>query len=160
MAAAKSTSLVQSNTAAIAAGPTAAATSASLAQSNTAAMAVDPAAATTAVSLEQSNTAMMPAGLIAAASSIGCCSAFKYWTSCYLDPTSALLECFPNWAAVAFQNLFMAVEHFVLCLAKCRTSSQSMQHEDTYQDPIAKSCMEKAHPIPSLHEEEELREDN
>ncbi|XP_047617565.1 SREBP regulating gene protein isoform X7 [Phacochoerus africanus] len=37
-----------------------------------------------------------------------------------------LLERFLNRAAVAFQNLFMAVEdHFELCLAKCRTSSQS-----------------------------------
>ncbi|XP_073864075.1 SREBP regulating gene protein isoform X12 [Macaca fascicularis] len=36
-----------------------------------------------------------------------------------------LLERFLNRAAVAFQNLFMAVEdHFELCLAKCRTSSQ------------------------------------
>ncbi|XP_017389666.1 SREBP regulating gene protein-like [Cebus imitator] len=71
----------------------------------------------------------------------GCCSTFEYWTSCSLGPTSTLLECFPSRAAVAFQNLFMAVEeHFELFLAKCRTSSQSMQHENTYQDPVAKSC--------------------
>ncbi|XP_057553984.1 SREBP regulating gene protein-like isoform X1 [Hippopotamus amphibius kiboko] len=49
------------------------------------------------------------------------------------------LEHFLNWAAVAFQNLFMAVEdHFELCLAKCRTSSQRVQHKNTYGDPIAK----------------------
>ncbi|XP_040842869.1 SREBP regulating gene protein isoform X3 [Ochotona curzoniae] len=52
-----------------------------------------------------------------------------------------LLERFLNRAAMAFQNLFMAVEdHFELCLAKCRTSSQSVQHENTYRDPIAKFC--------------------
>ncbi|XP_062360169.1 SREBP regulating gene protein isoform X2 [Cinclus cinclus] len=52
-----------------------------------------------------------------------------------------LLERFLNRAAIAFQNLFMAVEdHFELCLAKCRTSSQSVQHENTYRDPIAKYC--------------------
>ncbi|XP_058672739.1 SREBP regulating gene protein isoform X3 [Ammospiza caudacuta] len=52
-----------------------------------------------------------------------------------------LLERFLNRAAMAFQNLFMAVEdHFELCLAKCRTSSQSVQHENTYRDPIAKHC--------------------
>ncbi|XP_016784438.2 SREBP regulating gene protein-like [Pan troglodytes] len=69
------------------------------------------------------------------------------WPNCccninrLLPNKQLLLECFPSRAAVAFQNLFMAVEeHFELCLATCRTSSQSMQHENTYQDSIAKSC--------------------
>lgn len=36
-----------------------------------------------------------------------------------------LLERFLNRAAEGFRNLFTAVEdHFELCLAKCRTSSQ------------------------------------
>lgn len=36
-----------------------------------------------------------------------------------------LLERFLNRAADGFRNLFTAVEdHFELCLAKCRTSSQ------------------------------------
>ncbi|XP_059749950.1 SREBP regulating gene protein isoform X2 [Balaenoptera ricei] len=57
----------------------------------------------------------------------GCCSAYEYCVSCCLQPNKQLLlERFLNRAAVAFQNLFMAVEdHFELCLAKCRTSSQS-----------------------------------
>uniref|UniRef100_A0A8D0TUP4 SREBP regulating gene protein n=1 Tax=Sus scrofa TaxID=9823 RepID=A0A8D0TUP4_PIG len=57
----------------------------------------------------------------------GCCSAYEYCVSCCLQPSKQLLlERFLNRAAVAFQNLFMAVEdHFELCLAKCRTSSQS-----------------------------------
>ncbi|KAM5238185.1 SREBP regulating gene protein isoform 2-T2 [Ctenodactylus gundi] len=58
-----------------------------------------------------------------------------------------LLERFLNRAAVAFQNLFMAVEdHFELCLAKCRTSSQSVQHENTYRDPVAKYCYGESPP--------------
>uniref|UniRef100_A0AC11E7M6 SREBF pathway regulator in golgi 1 n=3 Tax=Laurasiatheria TaxID=314145 RepID=A0AC11E7M6_SHEEP len=41
----------------------------------------------------------------------------------------------------------MAVEdHFELCLAKCRTSSQSVQHENTYRDPIAKYCYGESPP--------------
>ncbi|XP_077018065.1 SREBP regulating gene protein-like [Tamandua tetradactyla] len=45
------------------------------------------------------------------------------------------LEHFLNGAAVAFQDLFMTVkDHFELCLTKCRNSSQSMQHENTYRD--------------------------
>ncbi|XP_073916944.1 SREBP regulating gene protein isoform X3 [Castor canadensis] len=56
----------------------------------------------------------------------GCCGAYEHCVSCCLQPSKQLLlERFLNRAAVAFQNLFMAVEdHFELCLAKCRTSSQ------------------------------------
>nr|XP_031298704.1 UPF0454 protein C12orf49 homolog isoform X2 [Camelus dromedarius] len=58
----------------------------------------------------------------------GCCGAYEYCVSCCLQPSKQLLlERFLNRAAVAFQNLFMAVEdHFELCLAKCRTSSQEV----------------------------------
>ncbi|XP_023059909.1 UPF0454 protein C12orf49 homolog isoform X1 [Piliocolobus tephrosceles] len=78
----------------------------------------------------------------------GCCSAYEYCVSCCLQPNKQLLlERFLNRAAVAFQNLFMAVEdHFELCLAKCRTSSQSVQHENTYRDPIAKYCYGESPP--------------
>lgn len=31
-------------------------------------------------------------------------------------------------------------DHFELCLAKCRTNSQSVQHENSYKDPKAKHC--------------------
>uniref|UniRef100_A0A8B9XFH0 SREBP regulating gene protein n=1 Tax=Bos mutus grunniens TaxID=30521 RepID=A0A8B9XFH0_BOSMU len=80
--------------------------------------------------------------------SSGCCSAYEYCVSCCLQPNKQLLlERFLNRAAVAFQNLFMAVEdHFELCLAKCRTSSQSVQHENTYRDPIAKYCYGESPP--------------
>ncbi|XP_053135816.1 SREBP regulating gene protein [Hemicordylus capensis] len=72
----------------------------------------------------------------------GCCSIYEACVSCCLQPNKQrLLERFLNRAGVSFRNLFMAVEdHFELCLAKCRTSSQSVQHENTYRDPIAKYC--------------------
>ncbi|KAJ7309626.1 hypothetical protein JRQ81_007680 [Phrynocephalus forsythii] len=72
----------------------------------------------------------------------GCCSVYEACVSCCLQPNKKqLLEDFLKRAAVAFQNLFMAVEdHFELCLAKCRTSSQSVQHENTYRNPVAKYC--------------------
>ncbi|XP_036908076.1 SREBP regulating gene protein isoform X1 [Sturnira hondurensis] len=78
----------------------------------------------------------------------GCCSAYEHCVSCCLQPSKQLLlERFLSRAAVAFQNLFMAVEdHFELCLAKCRTSSQSVQHENTYRDPIAKYCYGESPP--------------
>ncbi|XP_036352313.2 SREBP regulating gene protein isoform X2 [Ochotona princeps] len=78
----------------------------------------------------------------------GCCSTYEYCVSCCLQPNKQLLlERFLNRAAMAFQNLFMAVEdHFELCLAKCRTSSQSVQHENTYRDPIAKFCYGESPP--------------
>ncbi|XP_016832322.1 UPF0454 protein C12orf49 homolog isoform X1 [Cricetulus griseus] len=78
----------------------------------------------------------------------GCCEAYEHCVSCCLQPSKQLLlERFLNRAAMAFQNLFMAVEdHFELCLAKCRTSSQSVQHENTYRDPIAKYCYGESPP--------------
>ncbi|XP_029475876.1 UPF0454 protein C12orf49 homolog isoform X2 [Rhinatrema bivittatum] len=81
----------------------------------------------------------------------GCCSIYEYCVSCCLQPNKLLLERFLNRAAAAFQNLFLAVEdHFELCLAKCRTSSQvshfSVQHENTYRNPIAKYCYGESPP--------------
>ncbi|CAN0326825.1 unnamed protein product [Lampetra planeri] len=72
----------------------------------------------------------------------GCCSIYEHCVSCCLQPEQqAVLERFLGHAAAAFQNLFLAVrDHFELCLAKCRTSSQSVQHENTYRDPRAKYC--------------------
>ncbi|XP_049553569.1 SREBP regulating gene protein isoform X2 [Orcinus orca] len=89
----------------------------------------------------------------------GCCSAYEYCVSCCLQPNKQLLlERFLNRAAVAFQNLFMAVEdHFELCLAKCRTSSQAMPKQtDSYcpccSPPSAKGLheLEPEKPAPSV----------
>ncbi|XP_008333339.1 UPF0454 protein C12orf49 homolog isoform X2 [Cynoglossus semilaevis] len=78
----------------------------------------------------------------------GCCSIYEYCVSCCLQPDKQpLLEHFLNRAAEGFQNLFTAVEdHFELCLAKCRTSSQSVQHENTYRNPQAKYCYGESPP--------------
>ncbi|XP_075424237.1 SREBP regulating gene protein isoform X1 [Ascaphus truei] len=78
----------------------------------------------------------------------GCCSVYEFCVSCCLQPNKKLLlERFLNRAAMAFQNLFLAVEdHFELCLAKCRTSSQSVQHENSYRNPIAKYCYGESPP--------------
>ena len=55
-------------------------------------------------------------------SSSGRCSAQEYCVSCGLEPDKQLLlERLLSRAAVAFQNLFMAVEDlFEMCLAKRR----------------------------------------
>ncbi|XP_048641613.1 SREBP regulating gene protein isoform X3 [Marmota marmota marmota] len=81
----------------------------------------------------------------------GCCSAYEHCVSCCLQPNKQLLlERFLNRAAVAFQNLFMAVEdHFELCLAKCRTSSQSLQLEKTSKCTWGRVMVEKVHRKPS-----------
>ncbi|XP_041691937.1 SREBP regulating gene protein isoform X1 [Coregonus clupeaformis] len=78
----------------------------------------------------------------------GCCNIYEHCVSCCLQPDKQpLLESFLNRAADGFQNLFTAVEdHFELCLAKCRTSSQSVQHENTYRNPQAKYCYGESPP--------------
>jgi len=44
--------------------------------------------------------------------------------------------------------LFASItDHFEFCLTKCRTSSQSVQHENSYRDPRAKHCYGEALPI-------------
>ncbi|XP_059884088.1 SREBP regulating gene protein isoform X6 [Delphinus delphis] len=88
----------------------------------------------------------------------GCCSAYEYCVSCCLQPNKQLLlERFLNRAAVAFQNLFMAVEdHFELCLAKCRTSSQMGAFTQRYEmsprqcHPTRKGCSEKLNKLPKI----------
>lgn len=52
-----------------------------------------------------------------------------------------LLEKFLGKATKQNNVLFASVkDHFELCLAKCRTNSQSVQHENSYRDPRAKHC--------------------
>lgn len=53
--------------------------------------------------------------------------------------------------------LFASVtDHFELCLAKCRTNSQSVQHENSYKDPKAKHCYGELPPVASTVEYEVL----
>ncbi|XP_046679978.1 SREBP regulating gene protein [Homalodisca vitripennis] len=72
----------------------------------------------------------------------GCCSIYEYCISCCLHPDKKnLLQNVLGKAPETFRVLFASVtDHFELCLAKCRTSSQSVQHENSYKDPRAKHC--------------------
>ncbi|XP_077996215.1 SREBP regulating gene protein-like [Glandiceps talaboti] len=72
----------------------------------------------------------------------GCCNIYEHCVSCCLQPQKQqLLQGVLGRASKAFQILFSSVtDHFELCLAKCRTSSESVQHENTYRDPEAKYC--------------------
>ncbi|CAL4144055.1 unnamed protein product [Meganyctiphanes norvegica] len=71
----------------------------------------------------------------------GCCAIYEYCVSCCLHPDKKTLlkkvlgqisENSPLYSSVS--------DHFELCLVKCRTSSQSVQHETLYRDPRAKHC--------------------
>ena len=44
--------------------------------------------------------------------------------------------------ANALKNILLlsVSDHFELCLAKCRTSSTSVQHENVYINPVNKFC--------------------
>ncbi|XP_026272458.1 SREBP regulating gene protein-like [Frankliniella occidentalis] len=72
----------------------------------------------------------------------GCCSIYEYCISCCLHPDKKqVLQNVLGKASETLNVLFASVtDHFELCLAKCRTSSQSVQHENTYRDPKAKHC--------------------
>ncbi|XP_078598275.1 SREBP regulating gene protein-like isoform X2 [Branchiostoma floridae x Branchiostoma japonicum] len=72
----------------------------------------------------------------------GCCQVYEHCVSCCLQPEKQpLLRSLLDHVPDAFKTLFASVtDHFELCLAKCRTSSQSVQHENSYRDPKAKFC--------------------
>lgn len=91
----------------------------------------------------------------------GCCSIYEYCISCCLHPDKVSLlfyfilfffysNCINFFQKHVLQSvlgkasenvLFASVtDHFELCLAKCRTSSQSVHHENSYRDPRAKHC--------------------
>ncbi|XP_063225045.1 SREBP regulating gene protein isoform X1 [Bacillus rossius redtenbacheri] len=77
----------------------------------------------------------------------GCCTIYEYCISCCLHPDKAVLQGVLGKASETFNVLFASVsDHFELCLAKCRTSSQSVQHENSYRDPRAKHCYGEALP--------------
>ncbi|KAG8234489.1 hypothetical protein J437_LFUL014609 [Ladona fulva] len=79
----------------------------------------------------------------------GCCSIYEYCISCCLDPNKKnILQGVLGKASETFNVLFASVtDHFELCLAKCRTSSQSVQHENSYRDPRAKHCYGETPPV-------------
>ncbi|XP_060521356.1 SREBP regulating gene protein isoform X2 [Cylas formicarius] len=71
-----------------------------------------------------------------------CCAIYEHCISCCLHPNKReVLESILHKATERNSVLFASVtDHFELCLAKCRTNSQSVQHENSYRDPTAKHC--------------------
>lgn len=78
-----------------------------------------------------------------------CCAIYEYCISCCLHPDKKdLLEALLGKAAQENDVLFASVaDHFELCLAKCRTSSKSVQHENSYKDPMLKHCYGEYLPV-------------
>ncbi|KAK7088192.1 SREBP regulating gene protein-like [Littorina saxatilis] len=73
----------------------------------------------------------------------GCCSVYEHCVSCCLQPDKQpLLRRILKEAAVETFEIFASEvkDQFELCLAKCRTSSQSVQHENSYRHPNVKYC--------------------
>ncbi|ENN77923.1 SREBP regulating gene protein [Dendroctonus ponderosae] len=83
-----------------------------------------------------------------------CCGIYEYCVSCCLHPDKKeLLEAILK-KATEQNNILLASasDHFELCLAKCRTNSQSVVHENSYRDPSAKHCFGETVPIPNYVE--------
>lgn len=72
----------------------------------------------------------------------GCCAVFENCVSCCLNPTKrTVLEKVLESASGRQSALFATVrDQFELCLAKCRTDSHSVQHENKYKNPDLKHC--------------------
>lgn len=75
----------------------------------------------------------------------GCCAIYEYCISCCMQPSKKpLLNNIVGGSSKTsetFNVLFASItDHFELCLTKCRTSSASVQHENSYRDPKAKHC--------------------
>ena len=79
-----------------------------------------------------------------------CCSIYEYCISCCLEPSKKplLQKILSTGSNPSVGVLFASItDHFEFCLTKCRTSSQSVQHENSYRDPKAKHCYGEALPI-------------
>jgi len=72
----------------------------------------------------------------------GCCAVYEHCVSCCLHPDKlVLLRRIVVRTSGSFQNLLASVSSlFDFCLAKCRTSSQSVIHENSYRNSVAKHC--------------------
>ncbi|RWS24904.1 UPF0454 protein C12orf49-like protein [Leptotrombidium deliense] len=76
----------------------------------------------------------------------GCCAIYEYCISCCMEPAKQpllqkIISKSERGSAASVDVLFASItDHFEFCLAKCRTSSQSVQHENSYRDPKAKHC--------------------
>lgn len=72
----------------------------------------------------------------------GCCLVYEHCISCCLLPDKQpLLKTILRKALESYNPIYSSVtDHFELCLTKCRTSSMSVQHENSYKDPKYKHC--------------------
>ncbi|XP_055301032.1 SREBP regulating gene protein [Sitodiplosis mosellana] len=72
----------------------------------------------------------------------GCCAVYEKCVSCCLNPNKrSILEKAMEMASGRQTALFATVsDQFELCLAKCRTDSHSVQHENKYKNPETKFC--------------------
>ncbi|XP_058800287.1 SREBP regulating gene protein [Phymastichus coffea] len=82
----------------------------------------------------------------------GCCAIYEYCVSCCLDPKKIKLKKTSNTGQFEKQNMKLkkisdslkvrlrSLDRFQMCLAACRTSSASVQHENTYKNPYSKHC--------------------
>jgi len=74
--------------------------------------------------------------------STGCCGTFEFCVSCCMNPVNKeeLMQVLNEASALSNLLLLSVSDQFELCLAKCRTSSRSVQHENLYIDPHMKYC--------------------
>ena len=73
----------------------------------------------------------------------GCCAVYENCISCCMAPSNReLLNRLVSEKKSPVFKIFIASisDYFELCLTKCRTSSASVQHENTYRNPAAKHC--------------------
>jgi len=88
--------------------------------------------------------------------SVQCCAQYEFCISCCLrkEQRPSLQEILKE-AAENNNVLFVSVsDHFELCLAKCRTSSHSVKHENTYRNKGKKFCYGK-HVSPTVSSDED-----
>lgn len=80
-----------------------------------------------------------------------CCAIYEYCISCCMHPQKRPLLQKIISKGVNPDVIFSSVtDHFEFCLAKCRTSSQSVHHENSYRDPRAKHCYGENLPFTSV----------
>ncbi|XP_022095806.1 UPF0454 protein C12orf49 homolog [Acanthaster planci] len=81
-------------------------------------------------------------------SSTNCCSVYENCVSCCMHPEKEdVVQGVLGKASNTFKLLFREVNsQYEFCLTKCRTSSESVQHENTYRDPVAKHCFGESPP--------------
>uniref|UniRef100_A0A1X7TNY7 SREBP regulating gene protein n=1 Tax=Amphimedon queenslandica TaxID=400682 RepID=A0A1X7TNY7_AMPQE len=73
-----------------------------------------------------------------------CCAVYEHCVSCCLssDKKPVLQDILTNSIHPVYSSV---KDQFELCLAKCRTSSQSVHHENSYRNPDTKYCYGPPH---------------